>query len=122
MIVLLKSLQNFLDEKIKQIDAIALEQSTSEAEIADQTGTGFTKESVAKVKTTGIQTRQDVIAEIDEICKYFEHYEPSSPVPFLLQRAKKLLSMNFMEILQDLTPDAVSQAEKICGAQKQDQT
>lgn len=122
LIVLLKSLQNFLNEKIKQIEAIALEQSTSEAEIADQTGTGFTKESVAKVKTTGIQTRQDVIAEIDEICKYFEHYEPSSPVPFLLQRAKKLLSMNFMEILQDLTPDAVSQAEKICGAQKQDQT
>jgi type VI secretion system protein ImpA len=35
-----------------------------------------------------------------------------------LQRAKKLLSMNFMEILQDLTPDAVSQAEKICGVQK----
>jgi len=122
LIALLKSLQNFLDEKIKQIEAIALEQSTSEAEIADQTGTGFTKESVAKVKTTGIQTRQDVISEIDEICKYFEHYEPSSPVPFLLQRAKKLLSMNFMEILQDLTPDAVSQAEKICGAQKQDQT
>jgi len=122
LIVLLKSLQNFLNEKIKQIEAIALEQSTSEAEIADQTGTGFTKESVAKVKTTGIQTRQDVISEIDEICKYFEHYEPSSPVPFLLQRAKKLLSMNFMEILQDLTPDAVSQAEKICGTQKQDQT
>jgi type VI secretion system protein ImpA len=124
LISLLKSLQNFLDEKIKQIEAVALEQSASEAEIADQTGTGasFTKGGVAKVKTTGIQSRQDVISEIDEICKYFEHYEPSSPVPFLLQRAKKLLSMNFMEILQDLTPDAVSQAEKICGAQKQDQT
>lgn len=124
LITLLKSLQNFLDEKIKQIEAVALEQSASEAELADQTGTGasFTKGGVAKVKTTGIQSRQDVISEIDEICKYFEHYEPSSPVPFLLQRAKKLLSMNFMEILQDLTPDAVSQAEKICGAQKQDQT
>ncbi|MDD1618155.1 MAG: hypothetical protein LUQ52_01280, partial [Methylococcaceae bacterium] len=110
--------------KIKRIEAVALEQNTSETEIADQTGTGasFTKGGVAKVKTTGIQSRQDVISEIDEICKYFEHYEPSSPVPFLLQRAKKLLSMNFMEILQDLTPDAVSQAEKICGAQKQDQT
>jgi len=52
------------------------------------------------------------------MCKYFERYEPSSPVPFLLQRAKKLLSMNFMEILQDLTPDAVSQAENICGVKK----
>jgi hypothetical protein len=35
-----------------------------------------------------------------------------------MQRAKKLLSMNFMEILQDLTPDSVSQAENICGVKK----
>jgi len=124
LIALLKSLQKLLDEKIKLIEAIALEQSVSEAEIVAQVGTGIglTKGGVAKVKTTGIQTREDVISEINEICKYFEHYEPSSPVPFLLQRAKKLLSMNFMEILQDLTPDAVSQAEKICGVQKQNQT
>ncbi len=124
LITLLKSLQKLLGEKIKLIEAIALEQRVSEAEIMDQVGTGvgLTKGGVAKVKTAGIQTRQEVISEIDEICKYFEHYEPTSPVPFLMQRAKKLLSMNFMEILQDLTPDAVSQAEKICGVQKQDQT
>ena len=124
LITLLKSLQKLFEEKIKLIEAIALEKSASEVEILDQVGTGvgLTRGGVAKLKTIGIQTRQDVISEIDEICKYFEHYEPSSPVPFLLQRAKKLLSMNFMEILQDLTPDAVSQAEKICGVQKQDQT
>jgi len=60
-----------------------------------------------------------VIRAIDEICKYFERYEPSSPVPFLLLRAKKLLAMNFMEILRDMTPDAVNQAENICGVQEE---
>lgn len=66
-------------------------------------------------KREGIHSRDDVVKSIDEMCSYFERYEPSSPVPFLLLRAKKLLTMNFMDILRDLTPDAVNQAENICG-------
>ncbi|MDD1626320.1 MAG: type VI secretion system protein TssA [Methylococcaceae bacterium] len=113
---LLKNLQNLLDEKIKLKEALALEQGASEAEALDELtpAVSLTKAEV----TTGIHTREDVVSAIDVMCKYFERYEPSSPVPFLLQRAKKLLSMNFMEILQDLTPDAVSQAENICGVKK----
>ena len=116
LITLLKSLQKFLTEKIKLIEASTLEQSASEVEALDElTPVGGLKKAGIG---TGIHTREEVISAIDIICKYFERYEPSSPVPFLLQRAKKLLSMNFMEILQDLTPDAVSQAENICGVKK----
>ncbi len=116
LITLLKSLQKLLTEKIKLIEASTLEQSASEVEVLDElTPVGSLKKAVIG---TGIHTREDVVAAIDVMCKYFERYEPSSPVPFLLQRAKKLLSMNFMEILQDLTPDAVSQAENICGVKK----
>jgi type VI secretion system protein ImpA len=116
LITLLKSLQKLLDEKIKLKEALAIEQSASEDEALDELtpAVNLTKAGV----TTGIHTREDVVSAIDVMCKYFERYEPSSPVPFLLQRAKKLLSMNFMEILQDLTPDAVSQAENICGVKK----
>ena len=67
------------------------------------------------LKQAGIHDRNDVVRAIDEICRYFDRYEPSSPVPFLLLRAKKLLSMNFMEILRDMTPDSVNQVENICG-------
>ena len=63
----------------------------------------------------GIQRREDVIRMLDEICDYFRRHEPSSPVPILLQRAKNLVSKDFMEILRDLTPDAVSQAELFRG-------
>lgn len=116
LITLLKSLQKLLTEKIKLIEASTLEQSASEVEALDElTPVGSLKKAGIG---TGIHTREDVVAAIDVMCKYFERYEPSSPVPFLLQRAKKLLSMNFMEILQDLTPDAVSQAENICGVKK----
>ena len=33
--------------------------------------------------------------------------EPSSPVPLLLQRAKRLFAKDFLEILRDLTPGGV---------------
>lgn len=90
---------------------------------SDEQGTaGFNSDSISANTSavdfsTGINNRKDVVRAIDAICTYFEQHEPSSPVPFLMQRSKKLLLMDFMEILQDLTPDAVSQAEKVCGVQ-----
>lgn len=62
-----------------------------------------------------IQSRQDVLKALDLICKYYAEHEPSSPVPILLNRAKRLVSMDFMDILQNLLPDAVSQMEYIKG-------
>lgn len=62
-----------------------------------------------------VNSREDAIRMIDKICSYFERSEPSSPVPMLLQRAKRLVSKDFLEIMRDLTPDAVSQAEQIGG-------
>lgn len=62
-----------------------------------------------------VNSREDAIRMIDKICLYYERNEPSSPVPLLLQRAKRLVSKDFMEILRDLTPDGVGQAENITG-------
>jgi len=62
-----------------------------------------------------VNSREDAIRMIDKICAYYERNEPSSPVPLLLQRAKRLVSKDFLEIMRDLTPDGVSQAENIGG-------
>lgn len=62
-----------------------------------------------------LQSREDVIRMLDKLCEYYARVEPSSPVPLLLQRAKKLVPMNFMEIVQDLIPDAVATAEMYRG-------
>jgi len=62
-----------------------------------------------------IRSRDDAVRAIDNISEYFRKNEPSSPVPLLLQRAKRLVAKDFMEILRDLTPDGVSQAEAIGG-------
>ena len=63
----------------------------------------------------GIESRQDVLKTLDLICKYYAENEPSSPVPILLQRAKKLVTADFMQIVQNLLPDGLSQLEQIKG-------
>jgi type VI secretion system protein ImpA len=49
------------------------------------------------------------------ICKYYADVEPSSPVPILLNRAKYLVTSDFIQIVQNLLPDGISQLEQIKG-------
>lgn len=80
-------------------------------------GTGArTSAAPAAVPLSGdVTDRHDVIRMIDKICAYYERHEPSSPVPLLLLRARRLVDKNFMEILQDLAPEGMSQARQVGG-------
>jgi type VI secretion system protein ImpA len=60
-----------------------------------------------------ISNRQDVIHLLDKICKYYEHFEPGSPVPLLLKRARQLVEKNFLEIIQDLAPDSAGKIKSL---------
>lgn len=62
-----------------------------------------------------IVSREDVIRALDKICVYYERNEPSSPVPLLLQRAKRLVPLAFVDILKDLAPDGMKQIEMVAG-------
>jgi type VI secretion system protein ImpA len=62
-----------------------------------------------------IRSPQDVIRVLDKVCEYYQRQEPSSPVPLLVKRAKRLVRKNFVEIIQDLTPDSLRQIEMIGG-------
>ncbi len=70
--------------------------------------------------TGEISSREDVIRVLDKACDYFARNEPSSPVPLLLQRAKRLVSMNFLDIVKDLSPSGVPEVQNITGAQAED--
>jgi len=65
-----------------------------------------------------VRSTQDVLVAIDKICRYYEKNEPSSPVPLLLRRAQRLVSKNFMEIIRDLSPEAMGQLDVIVGAKE----
>lgn len=67
-----------------------------------------------------IAGRGDVIRVIDQICAYYRIQEPSSPVPILLRRARRLVDKDFVAVLQDLAPDALGQFEIIKGRDEAD--
>jgi type VI secretion system protein ImpA len=69
----------------------------------------------ARASRGDIVSREDVIRALDKICSYYERNEPSSPVPLLLQRCRRLVTLSFVEILKDLAPDSMKQIEMVAG-------
>jgi len=106
---LLRSAQQVMAERLSR-RGVGVEASGEEGAATDSSGEG------APQPITGdIRSREDVIRMLEKACEYFERHEPSSPIPLLLRRAKRLVSKDFMEILRDLAPDGVEQAENIGG-------
>ena len=103
---LLKEAQQIMSEYLTQRGVSDVDES---AELAEGV------QVVAQSMTGAINNREDVIRVLDKVCDYFKQHEPSSPVPLLLQRAKRLVAKDFIEILRDLTPAGVTQAEEIGG-------
>jgi type VI secretion system protein ImpA len=67
-----------------------------------------------------IRSREDVLSLLQKICQFYEKTEPSSPVPLVLKRAARLAEMDFMQIMQDLSPDAISQIRVITGEKEEE--
>jgi len=64
----------------------------------------------------GINTRDDVIRTLDRIIQYYTVNEPASPIPLMLDRVKRQVPMNFIELIKDMTPDAMDRVTLITGA------
>lgn len=85
-------------------------------------GYGETVEEAAPVAEKGsvslsgeIRSTQEALLAIEKVCQYFERHEPSSPIPLLLRRARKLVSKNFLDVIRDVCPDAMNQVEMLGG-------
>lgn len=123
----IKELVKVLAAMLKSIDVHAqdrddwsIDTDNSDLDISQRNDTGSTTHSPAAMIQKGINNRSDVINGIDDICKYYEKNEPSSPVPLLLQRAKRLVDKDFMEIIRDMAGDALSEVKTITGVKDED--
>jgi type VI secretion system protein ImpA len=95
-----------------------LQQRDAEAAVPAAVAVGQDGTPVAAAgRLTGeIQSREDVVKALDKICQYYARNEPSSPLPLLLKRAKRLATKSFLEIVQDLSPDALAQIQALAGS------
>lgn len=62
-----------------------------------------------------IRTREDATRSLDAVAEFFRRSEPSSPVPMFVDRAKRLIARDFLEVLADLAPDSLAEVKRVGG-------
>lgn len=68
------------------------------------------------INTSGaIRSRSDVIALLDRVSEYLARAEPTNPARLLVERAKKIMDMDFIQLMTELAPDGLSQARIVTG-------
>lgn len=68
-----------------------------------------------------INSPQDVRNALDRIIAYYQRAEPSSPLPLLLLRAKRLVGADFMAIIKDMAPGGRDSVYMIGGIQEENE-
>jgi type VI secretion system protein ImpA len=117
----MKSIHEYLARQLRVRESeLSSGQAAEDAEFAagPKGGAAPVGTSSAPAISGEIRSREDVLRTLDKICEYYERCEPSSPLPMLLKRAKRLATKSFLDILEDLTPEGVSQARLIGGLEK----
>jgi type VI secretion system protein ImpA len=140
----LKRLRAILDEKVSpadqpDLDAIVavvksvsggIDRARGTGEVVDgedtldgdNAGTDGLGTSVRGSAGVGlIQSRDDARRALDRVCEYLERHEPSNPASLFARRAQRMLNLNFLDIMRELSPDSMSHLEMLTGAQ-QDQS
>jgi len=86
---------------------------------ADAGGGSYNASARSGAGSGEIRNRGDVLRILDRVCEYLERHEPTNPAPLLIKRAKRLMVMNFVDIVRDIAPDSMKQVETITGPSSQ---
>ena len=110
----LRRIRDFLGRQEGADDSVA-ETGEDSAAADGAAGAGAVRRQPSAGISGDIESRADVVRMLDKILAYYARHEPSSPVPMLLERAKRLAPKTFFEILEDLAPDSLDQVALIRG-------
>jgi len=67
-----------------------------------------------------INSPEDVTMMLDRIMDYYARCEPSSPLPVLLERAKRLVNADFLTIIEDMAKEGLDEVRQIGGLKQDD--
>jgi len=119
LVSVLKEAQQTLAE---QLVRRGVDTQTGEAESDEDGGQPGTASSQRGAALSGeINSREDVVRALDKIRDYYARNEPASPIPILVERAKRLVHMGFIEIIENMAPDGMSQIDVIRGPRDEEE-
>ena len=120
----LGDLVKLLRDMRRMLDTYASASAGGEGEVSEA---GATNDAVAgdmaRPRSGGIDvaslgavtSRADAVRLMGLIIEYYERNEPSSPLPLLIGRACRLADKGFLDLVRDLAPDGLGQAERVSG-------
>jgi type VI secretion system protein ImpA len=109
-----ESLSTPLARTLKLVNDHLGTRAPSAADASAQAG-GAAAAAGGVVAVGAIASRQDATRALDAVADFFRTNEPSSPIPLLLERAKRLVAKDFLEVLAELAPEALGPAKAASG-------
>jgi type VI secretion system protein ImpA len=104
-----------LRQLVDQADRVIREHTPSATPDGDGAVTNGATHGAGQALTGEIRSREDVLRALDKIVLYYERNEPSSPVPVLIRRCRRLATMGFMDIMRDVAPSGLTEVEVLRG-------
>ncbi len=91
---------------LSQADAAADQNDASLVAVGGNAGSGL---------SGAVRTRDEALRAIDMVCTFLERTEPSNPAPLFLRRARQLVNHNFLQLMKELAPAALSDVARSVG-------
>jgi type VI secretion system protein ImpA len=76
-------------------------------------GAGFDRQSAAL--SNQANSRAEALHFLKKGAEYFQAQEPNSPIPLLVNRALRFSEMSFIDLIEDIMPDALPRGRDILG-------
>jgi len=67
-----------------------------------------------------IASREEVVKCLDLVISFYDRTEPSSPIPHLAKRVRRMVHMDFLELMEDLAPSGLKEFRTLAGVADKD--
>ena len=99
---------------LARASATAEASSEASSSLADAPAAG-TIQTSSPSAPGGINSRADVERCLDAIIAFYERTEPSSPIPHLARRMRRMVPMDFLELMAEIAPSGMKEFKSVAG-------
>lgn len=85
--------------------AAAVQSKSEIMETAAESAAFHEGANMSKFTGGAVGSREHAGEQLELLAQYFEKNEPSSPIPYMLRRARRCIGMSFIELVDELAPD-----------------
>ncbi len=124
----LPELETFLDRVRTTLEANAADAPAAEVETSDATAPPAAdgpspaprpRKPAAPPPSgsvpSGVNSRDDVVMCLDMIIAFYERTEPSSPIPHIARRMRRMVPMDFVQLMEEIAPSGMKEFRNIAG-------